>query len=238
MTHRFRSIVSLALFAGFAGCTDDPPKAAPSNPGLSNPSTCPAGQVCLNVTPVTSAAIPNGRLIVAFYQLNDDIQPAPEAHVAYDVPFVGTSTSVQIALADLQLPTAIDDYRVCLRTCEDLANPACDCPAAEAKLATGLVAVMVDTDGSGGIDPSEFVAENLYGVGVMHFGESDAAYPAANELEFLLPEGIRSGLSPYRIIDGERFDQLGLPATDAVYDLDVCVPADESCESLRFPNLT
>lgn len=200
---------------------------------------CPAGQLCLRINPVVAGAtIPSGRLVVVFYQLVDNVTPYPPLLVSYDVPFDGTATAIQFPLASITAPAPLDDYRLCPRTCFALSNPACDCPAASAKITTAFVFVVGDTNSSGSIEPAELVDANMYGVGYMQLGGADMAYPVPHALQNLLPEGIQNGLAPYRIIDGSPFDKMGLPAPGMVFDLDICVPNSASCQMIRFPNLT
>lgn len=212
---------------------DGPPPTpdAPPTPG------CPAGQLCLAPHPVASGlSIPDGRLVLAFYQFIDDYGVVPR--IMYDVPFSPQSGPIQISLADVTLPTPADDYQLCIRTCQDLADPACDCPAAEAKVLTAFVFVAADTNGSGAIELDELDESNIYGIGYMHLGGGDRAYPAPNPLDIVFPEGIQEGLRPYRIIPGDPFDKLGIPAAGSVFELDLCEPGSDSCEALRFPNIT
>jgi hypothetical protein len=216
------------------------PDAAPPDAGPA--WTCaPGGVVHLAVNPVpATATIPDGRLVVVFYQLLEPIAKAVPLFVGYDAPFAGTATTVDIPLASIVLPTPTDDYRLCPRTCFDLANPACDCPAAQPAVSLAMVFVMNDLDDSGAIEPAELVEENFYGVGFMHLGHADEAFPPPNVLDPLFPEGISGCLSPYRIVppSGDDFDQLGLPPEDTTFPMDVCVPGAAACDDVRFPNLT
>lgn len=201
------------------------------------PVGCPAGMLCLKANPVVpGAAIPDGRLVVVFYQFIDDIELPLQIKV--DVPFSGSATEVQLALADIAPPAPIDDYRLCIRSCLDLSDPACDCPAAEAKATTAYIFVVSDLDSSGAIEPSEITESNFYGIGYTHLAGADAAYPTPNPLDIIFVEGITEGLAPYRIIQGDPFDKLGIPAPGTVFELDLCVPGDASCSLVRFPNLT
>jgi hypothetical protein len=221
-----------------AGSTDSPTADASTDaPVDAPPAPCPAGQLCLRVNPV-APTIPDGRLIVVFYQLVDDWMPYPPFVLPVDIPFSGSATAIELPLASITLPSPIDDYYVCPRTCGDLSNPACDCPAAQAKIALAFVMVMVDANTSGAIEPAELVDANQYGVGWMQLGVSDAAYPVGHALDVLAPEGIQSGLAPYEIIDLSPFDKLGIPPPGTTFDLDVCTPNTASCDLVRFPNLT
>jgi hypothetical protein len=205
------------------------------------PGDCPSGQLCLNVNKVVPAAtIPGGRLVVVFYQFIDDATPYPPLFAGLDVAFSGTSARIDTALAQVTLPAAIDDYQLCPRACLDLGQPACDCPPAQPKAALAFVFVIQDVDGSGGIDPAELVEENIYGVGYLQLAAADADYPAPNVLDPLFTEGILNGLVPYEVIDPPTsiFDVLAIPPAGTVFDLDVCVPGDASCDLVRFPNLT
>lgn len=229
------------LDAACTGCDAEPvphdgaADAAPDAP----PFTCAAGAVVhLDVHPVGGGTIPNGRLIVAFYQLIDNLH-VPE-FIGYDVAFSGTATTLDLPLADIQLPPVIDDYRYCPRSCLDLANPSCDCPVNQAKLGLAFVFVMRDADGSGKIDPAELTAANLYGVGVLQLGESDHAYGLPNALDGFALDGIQGCLAPYSILPpapNSSFDRLGIPSVGPL-PLDVCVPESAACDQMRFPNLT
>jgi hypothetical protein len=221
---------------GSAAILDASPDAPPDAPGI--PFNCTTDTTLhFDVHPVAAGTIPDGRLIVDIYQLLDNL-PVPQ-YIAYDVPFSGTATSVDLALADITLPAALDDYYVCQRTCGDLSNPACDCPANGEKIALAFVFVLNDLDHSGAIEPVELTQTNRYGVGVMQLGQSDRAYPPPTTLDPLVPEGIQGCMAPYRIIPhdmGHLFDKLGIPTT-TTFPLDVCVPGSPSCSMLRVANL-
>ena len=202
------------------------------------PFSCATDTVIhFDVHPVAAGTIPDGRLIVDLYQLQDNLN-VPE-QVIYDVPFTGASTSVDLTLADLALPANLDSYKLCPRTCYDLSNPACTCTAGQPNVALAAVLVMVDADHSGAIEPAELTRDNRYGIGVMSLGDSDAAYPPPTFLDPLAPEGIQGCLAPYSILppmNGSIFDRLGIP-TSTTFPLDVCVPGSASCDMLRVPNL-
>jgi hypothetical protein len=234
---------SLLLAVLLLGCSPSDP--AKSDSGIhvdpdGSETACGTGMLCLVPHRVVlGATIPNGRLGVVFYQLVDDYNPYPDPVVALDIPFDASAPAINIPLSLITLPSPRSRYDFCLRTCYDEANPACVCQAGKPQVATAFVVVTVDANSSGHIEPAEIVNANLYGIGVMHFGASDTAFPASNELQQLFPEGILQGLVPYRIIDNATgFDQLGLPPSPAIYDLDLCVPGDASCDDLRVPNLT
>lgn len=190
---------------------------------------------------VAGAAVPDGRLTVWFYQFDDSLTPRPPRFVAYDRPFAGTSTGVDIALDDITLPPQIEDYKLCSRTCTDLSDPACGCQAAGPKLALAFVGAYVDRDGSGAIESSEIDFNNEIGVGYMQLGAADRAYAPPTVLDFVVPEGIVDCLAPYSILPvppSEGFNDLGIPSQTATFPLDVCVPGDASCAHLRRPNLS
>lgn len=249
LSHLLNSIAPSLLVLGCVGSdggspvSDEPPGAdlsqEPGESDLDAAASCGPGELCLRPRPVVpGAAIPAGRIVVAFYQFIDDIQLDPAIHIGYDAAFSKPKKTIKIPLNQIVQPTQLDDFRLCVRECIDLADPACDCPAAEAKVTTAFVFVVSDANGSGAIEPAEMTEDNMYGVGYLHLGGADQAYPAPNTLDSVFPEGIREGLTPYRIIDGDPFDQLGAPAPGTVFELDVCVPGDASCSSMRFPNLT
>lgn len=249
MSHLLHGLVPSLLVLGCVGADggspplDETPSTdlpqEPSESDLEVAAGCGPGRLCLRPRPVVpGAAIPAGRVVVAFYQFIDDIQLDPFVHIGYDAAFSAAGKTIKIPLSQVVQPPQLDDFRLCVRECFDLADPACDCPAAEAKVTTAFVFVVSDTDGSGAIEPAELTEENMYGVGYLHLGGADQAYPAPNALDVVFPEGIREGLTPYRIIEGDPFDQLGAPAPGTVFELDVCVPGDASCSSMRFPNLT
>jgi hypothetical protein len=203
------------------------------------PQNCPTGQLCFYINKVVpTATIPNGRIVVMFYQFNDDVDPYPTLVSTLDKPFVGASTMVQVPLGDIGKPTPLDDYELCPRTCLDLNNPACDCPANQPRVALAFVLAMVDPNMSGMIEPAELDEDNMYGVGYMSIGTAPMAYPNAAPLQSLFPNGIVSGVAPYEIIEAGTFDKLGVPPPGAVFLMDVCVPGDASCNQMRFPNLT
>lgn len=203
---------------------------------------------CVSTASVTFAVsrgsatpIPDGRVIVLFYQLIDDIRPEVPPSIGYDQTFTGASKQVTITMSGIVLPQPIDDYYVCRRACDDRTDPACRCAADEAKLALAGVWVVRDANLSGRIEPSELlVADNLIGVGFLGMGTSDAAYPASSPLEALAPEGIQECLAPYSILpppDDSGFHQLGIPQRNEMFWLHVCAPEDDACE-LVLPNLT
>jgi hypothetical protein len=220
--------------------SDTPLDAAPD---ANRPANCAAGRVIhLDVHPVVpGAAIPNGHLVVVFYQFNDDIQPPPPNVIGYDRPFLGTSTGYDLPLEEIVMPAPLDDYQLCSRTCKDLADAACDCPVTEAKLALANVFVVRDEDGSGAIERSEITNENIFGIGYLQLGAADRAYPPPSTLDFLVPSGVQACLAPYSILPppgGSGFNDLGTPAATATFSLDVCVPSDPSCRLLHRANLS
>lgn len=217
---------------------DAAPDAAPDAAG----DHCATHRVVhFDVHPVEAGAtIPNGRITAWFYQLNDDLKPRPPRRVTYDRPFTGTSTTVDIALDDVMLPQPLGDYQACERSCDDLANPACGCTAAGPRFALASVAVYVDRDGSGAIESAEVIDDNEYGVGYIQLGAADKAYAPPNLFDFIAPQGLVDCLAPYSILPpptGESFNDLGIPAADARFPLDVCVPGAASCSQVRRPNL-
>lgn len=245
-------LTRFAVLAVLAACSDPPHAAgdaavAPgmdSDPGSPDatpdgpPLTCtPDTTIHFDVHPVGTGTIPDGRLIVDMYQISDNLG-VPE-HVIYDAPFTGTSTSVDLALSDIELPPNLDIYKACPRSCYDLTNPACTCTAGQPNIALAMVFVILDADHSGAIEPAELTEENLYGVGVMQLGDSDAAYPPPTFLDPLAPDGVLGCLAPYAILPplpDSIFDRLGIP-TSTTFPLDVCVPGSASCDMLRVPNL-
>jgi len=233
-----------ASFLLITGCGDSikvVPDASPAD--ASPPLDAPAGpRISIRVRPVVAgAAIPDGRLVVAFYQQNDDLTVDPKFHVGYDVAFSGQSQMIEIPLGGVVLPGAIDDYRFCPRDCEDLSDPACDCRAAEAKVAMAYVFVLPDANGSGKIESAEVSLAGAYGIGQLFLGATDKAYPLPNTLDFMFIEGLVEGLAPYRLIPPapqSSYERLGIPASGTVFELDVCSPGDGSCSMLRVPNIS
>jgi hypothetical protein len=213
-----------------------PSDAPPDAPGI--PFNCTTDTtIHLDVHPVATGTIPDGHLVVDFFSYFDNL-PVPQ-YIAYDAPFSGTSTSVDLALADIALPADFDEYYVCPRSCVDFSNPACDCPANREKIALAFVFVVIDLDHSGAIEIAELADENVYGVAVTQLGQSDRAYPPPTTLDTLVPEGIQGCMAPYRVIPPTPphiHDQLGIPTT-TTFPLDVCVPGSASCSMLRYPNV-
>lgn len=236
-----RTALVLSLIAG---CSDPAPVAdAPATADAAPDTavdTCPAGQLCFRVNKVVpGATIPDGRLVVVFRQFNDNITPQPIRQITLDRAFDGTATTIEFPLSDIGLPTPIDDYRLCSRTCSNISMPQCDCIAAEAKVALAVVLVIRDVDMSGTIEQAELdTSANRYGGGYMQIGAADQAYPNPQMLQHLFLEGIEDGLVPYRVIESGLIDDLGIAAPGMVFDLNVCVPGDASCDSARPPNLT
>ena len=120
-----RLLCIVAPLSLFAGCGDSTPalpdaSAADALPEIDAP---PGKRISIEVKPVMGGAtIPGGRLVVAFYQQNDDLTVDPEFVVGYDVAFGGQTQTLEIPLDKILLPAAIDDYRFCPRSCEDLAD--------------------------------------------------------------------------------------------------------------------
>ena len=100
--------------------------------------------------------------------------------------------------------------------------------------------VYVDRDGSGAIESSEVVDDNEYGVGYIQLGAADRAYAPPTVFDFLAPQGLVDCLAPYSILPppaNESFNDLGIPAADTRFPLDICVPGSASCSQVRRPNL-
>lgn len=186
-------------------------------------------------------AIPAGRLVIAFYQFSDDVEPYPALVVGFDEPLAafapGEARCIDVDLATVTAPTS-DDYQLCQRTCFDLTDPACDCPGTPPEPTMAFVLVVRDADDSGAIEPAELLEEsNFIGAGYLGVAGSAAAQTPPTWIDPLFPEGVGAGVQPYRVIDTDSFDQLGIHQDGTVYDLNLCPAGDATCE-LPFPNLT
>ena len=221
---------------------DAGPDASPDGPPDAPPVRCATDRVVhLDVHRVVDGAtIPDGRIVVRFHQFNDDIRPRP-TFFGYDRPYNGASNGVDIAISEIALPAPIDGYQLCERSCNDLTDPACSCPAGAPKLALGAVFVVRDSNHSGAIEAEELNDDDIYGIGWMQLGASDAAYPPPTALDSLAPQGIQDCLAPYSILPpapGGFNERLGVPSPSETFRLDICVPDSDSCDLVRSPNLT
>ncbi len=220
----------------------EPPTDAP--PELSPPVTCPpsATGFTLGVSArLQGTAIPAARLGVVFFQLEDDLNPDPPPVFALDQPLAalaaGETRCLDIDLAQIVAPTA-DAMHLCERACDDLTDPACACPPGP-RVVLAYVVVAADVDGDGRIDPDELSKSSLRGVAWMGIAASPAARAASatppNVLDLIFPEGLEQGVRPYRVIDTDRFDQLGRHQPGTTYQLRLCAEGND-CRVL--PNLT
>jgi hypothetical protein len=232
----------LGVLALVIGCSDGGQPAVDGPPGADGSGACPAGTLCLRHTVFSPGPqLPDGRLALVFVQLHDILTPSPPPFVGYDAPLPGTATEAQIPLASITLPAAIDDYRLCTRTCYELANPACDCVASDPKAAVAYIVAVADANGSGSADPVE-LSDYTYriGAGYVVVAAADAAYTVPNPADALFTEGILDGIAPYRIIDPPTsdLDVLGVAPAGTVFDLEVCYPGNRAdCDDARFPTL-
>ena len=199
--------------------------------GGSSGGPCPADTVCLDVTANMGGPIEAGHVGVVWFQLSDD-GPDPVPLVGYDAEFLGTEERIEIPLAEIGLPNA--DNLLCQRDCDDEAI--CPC-VAEPQVGLAVVVVAKDADGSGALDGQE--AFDFYGIGYMVVGYSEKEFiPApAPYFDDKFPEGIEAGVRPYRIIESETFDDLGLSEDGDVFPMDVCNAPGPGCDP-EFPNLT
>jgi hypothetical protein len=192
--------------------------------GGGSSSACPAGSICFDVKEVQPGTISPGRLVVVWFQPNDD-GPDPLPQIAYDAPFDPAANRVTAPVADIAVP--VEASLFCERSCDDEAM--CPC-LSDPKIGIGLIVVAKDEDMSGQIEVTELGTN--YGTAFTVLGYSETAYmPALAPLDVLFVEGIQEGILPYRVIEGQpgERDTLGLPTGDAV-ELNVC-PDIQGCEA-------
>ncbi len=200
-------------------------------------TACTSSDLCFDVSPVTGGATPlAGRVVVLWYQLNDD-GPDPVPEKGFEAPFAGTETTFGIPLAQITPPT--EPNLLCARDCDDEAVCACK---SEPKVGTGLVVVMLDQNQNGTIDiDSTAKTEPIIGVARMMVAYSDKAFssPAPFPYDRIFPDGIEKGVRPYDLVRPEAgsFDRFG-KATGNVWPLKVCDTLDAATCNLPFPNAT
>lgn len=192
---------------------------------------CPAESICFAFKPTEGGPVEAGRLVLVWYQLNDD-GPDPLPLIAYDQLFDPTLALLEIPIADIALPNP--EHMLCNRACDDEAT----CPCLDdVQVGTGFVFAVRDTDMSGDTSFEE-IGTDLYGVGYIGMGYSATErVPAPAPLDMLFPEGIDQGVRPYRIIEAGTFDDLGRTMPGDVFDLNICNAPSATCNP-PFPNLT
>lgn len=199
--------------------------------GGGSAGTCPAETICLALKPTEGGPVEAGRVVVVWYQINDD-GPDPLPLIAYDQPFDPNVDIVEIPIAGIGLPNP--EHMLCNRMCDDEAM----CPCLDnTQVGTGFVFAVRDTDMSGDINFDE-IGMDMYGIGYMGMGYStEERVPAPAPLNTLFPEGIDKGVRPYRIIEAGTFDDLGRTMPGDVFDLNICNAPSATCAP-PFPNLT
>jgi len=208
---------------------------APDAGPLPDPTpTCPGDALQLDVQLMGGTTAPSSRLVVMWFQLDDDARPPPV--IAYDRAFDGTETTIDIPLADIGPPS--HETFLCDRDCSD--PIACPC-LGDPRVAIAYVFVVTDPDGSGAIELADLADAETLGLawGLLGFGSMRYVTPPASPtwLGSIFPEGVEAGRCPYRIIEGTGFDKLGRTGATDRLDLNVCAADATACD-LPTPNLT
>lgn len=188
--------------------------------------TCTPDKACFEVVPVQGQTA-SGEIAVLWFQLYDN-GPDPAPLIAYQAPFDGSATEVEILLSKVAIPNP--ENLLCDRACDD--ESMCPClDDAQAGLAVVIVA------SSQALAAPVFDYDDLYGIARMGMGYSavDQVPPPAY-LTFKFPDGLLQGVRPYRLIDDGMFDNLGLTQGNEVFELFVC-PTAAACD-LPNPNFT
>jgi hypothetical protein len=199
--------------------------------GGGSAGTCPAESICLALKPTEGGPVEAGRVVVVWYQFNDD-GPDPLPLIAYDEAFDPKTGEIQIPIAGIAQPNP--ENMLCERSCDDEAM----CPCLnELQVGVGFVFAVRDTDMSGSINFDE-IGMDMYGIGYMGVGYSEQErIPAPAPLNSLFSEGIDKGIRPYRIIEGGTFDDLGRTKPGDVLNMNICNAPSATCAP-PFPNLT
>lgn len=208
-----------------------PPPQAPDGGPVPGLPTCPPDTLCLSHERLAAGPIPEGRLVVVWAQLNDDLAAPPPA-VAYDVAFDPSFRRTDIPLTALAPPD--DPYLMCERDCLSTL----DCPCISAlRVGLGLVAVIPDLDGDGVISAYDITADPVpIGIGrvVLVYSE-ERVVDVPVGYGRVLGEGVPAGITIHRIVDGHPFDMLEPAAPGEVFPLFLCAQG-QACE-LPYPNL-
>jgi hypothetical protein len=186
--------------------------------------TCTPDKLCLDVIPIQNQAA-SGELAVLWFQLDDD-GPDPAPLVAYQAPFDGSATAVEIPLAEVALPNA--ENLLCNRACDDESM----CPCLDAAQAGVAYVIVVSAEA---LASPVFDFDEVYGVARMGMGYSAVdQVPAPPFLAGKFPDGLLQGVRPYRLVDDGGFDDLGLIQGNEEFELHVC-PTVAGC-NLPAPN--
>ena len=162
--------------------------------------TCTQDKLCLEVVPVQGQAA-SGEIAVLWFQLDDD-GPDPAPLIAYQAPFDGSATQVEIPLSLVAIPN--QEHFLCNRACDDESS----CPCLDA--AQAGIAYVIVASAQALADPV-FDYGEVYGIARMAMGYSAVdQVPPPPFLVGEFPEGLLQGVRPYRLIDDGMFDDLGL----------------------------
>jgi hypothetical protein len=223
-----------------AGDASVPITAGDAGPVIGN---CPAGTICLDVSSVRPNGKPlPGRLAVLWVQLNrQGADPLPE--VAYDVPFLGTETTVQIPTASITPPS--DRNMLCTRECDD--ETYCPCTA-DPRVGVGYVLVVNDANMNGKADfgATSDVSEPVLGVGVAGIAYSAKAFKPAPAVEYdyqvtfpmLFTQGIELGIGVHTLVPAPAtgYDAMGAIAPQGThFKLPVCDSLDPYTCAASWP---
>lgn len=191
---------------------------------------CTPDKICLSVVPDNGVSAASGRLVVLWFQLNDD-GPDPDPFIGYDAPFDGTLPTAEILLADIAAPP--DELLLCERACDEET----ECPCADPEQAGGIGLVLVVSDAFAA-DPTLPFSGNVFGVApdmAAGYGPTEQV-PPHPDLVGKFPDGIHEGVWPYALVPDGVFVDMGFTDGTVGFELVVC-PTSASC-GLQFPNLT
>ncbi len=191
---------------------------------------CTPDKICFQVVPENGVSAASGRLVVFWFQLNDD-GPDPEPFIGYNAPFDGSQPMAEIVLDDVAFPP--DELLLCERACDEET----DCPCADPEVAGGIGLVLVVSDAFAA-DPTLDFFGNVFGVGpdvAAGYGPTEQV-PPHPDLVGKFPDGIHEGVWPYELVPDGSFVDMGFTDGTEGFELHVC-PTETSC-GLDFPELT
>lgn len=177
----------------------------------------------LHVNALEGSFVP-GRLAVVWFSINGKPEPSPM--IGYDVPIAQDNKEMLIPLSSVT-PVSDESLFFCPRKCTD--ETQCPC-IGQPKFGLALVAVLQDTNANGKIDLDE--VNSNYGLAHMVMAYSETDYPAGtlNDYNVMLPDGMKKGLNPYRVVDlGNGKDGLSPADMTTIFDLNVCASAEHKC---------
>ncbi|MBL8740023.1 MAG: hypothetical protein JNK04_02980 [Myxococcales bacterium] len=191
---------------------------------------CTPDKICLDISPKNGVSAASGRLVVLWFQLNDN-GPDPIPLIGYDAPLDGSQSTAEIPLADIAIPP--DELLLCERACDE----ELECPCADPDVAGGIGLILVVSE-EFAADPTLPFSGNVFGVApgvATGYGPTEQV-PPHPDLIGKFPDGIHEGVWPYLLQSDGTFDDLYFSTGTEVFDLEVC-PTEASC-GLPFPNLS